>query len=1191
MEAVPTVRSPSSPVFPLLPRVRSLPVPWAELKSPPSHLMFVPGLWCYESPANHCGIAQLCATGTVGVAAIGLAFGYRPHSIDANPSSNKRNDTRFPTSREPNATAMPPTTPSGLPQPTSAPTTRLRKRNSVGRPMSSPNGLENGRWTAVLTPEMRAQQEHDWRRGVLTENSRPSTNHANSIFEFKGNGTAKSSWLRRMSTLSSSRDASPISTSMPASPSMSYSNGSTAPILPEFADANPVVTHRNKLVKRSTSHRALNSTTMHSTLRRPATSHQRSATLQQHYQQEERPTLRATPRSSMLFHDVQEEDMSSDESTQSWQYLFKTRNIRLGKDGSSSRARSAASSAHRNEALKAIVPDATELPTLLLATSITPRSMNEPADSQDCRPYTPAGFDDEDEQPWTNDTSGGQRTKASNDLDPRRRRSFSIAEMFPSPSPSTWKIPRTASLRRAKGKGSVAVSSGRRVVSAPQTTQPERTRGLSHGKPNYGHLGRSKPISTNDQDPPPPGVDPINTYGRAASSPLPPLNRLSAFEIELPGAAPSYPSTPQSEVPFSSPRLSTPPSPSISSPLAPLSNKMRPYHPSLAISDKGSTLLGSEHENSRMLSGDEDDTDFRSETAYDSTRTGATGSSQSNLRKLPIETMFDDPPIAEYQKNKAVALQELLSHESFNTVQVQRNRIAEEEESTATPVPATLPIKDDAKIIPTRTPVSPSLPRTEPSAPRSQSSKFPEDSKPHMEDISDEEVWAIESLSDSEKNSARGKRTSLESTKGSPSAASNDLGGSDLTPLSGPVANPKVTKWSESPAVERIASAPRPNTMQSKDVRGSRTTGRRGPSASHMRSQSVPVAPENPNHRANTSKLEAWVLGNKGVSEDWDNDFEFEESLSAPKQTPVDDGPIRTSASSGMLVPRSIMERQASVHGQFGHVKELTLLVEELKILRQQASDLNVTNGLSAELWKEADGIINLATLDDEEHDFLSPRSPNSSGIDFDPFEEDSPAIANRRRSAASPSREHATDAADRSHGHDSPAHSTPERSRLDMTQTSRPRKESAAKAKSVLETIHQQRTHYGPNFLDERTPQKKLPFDTTSLRDLVTRAGVVTRALKEIVRRAEKAAESTPSWTPPDPSPDEDDSTPPTPPSKPDPPFSQIFHPPNSSTPKNKSPRVTQSPRGSNHSYRGGPGIAGNDNEINGHMKIMTVV
>ncbi|KAI4270903.1 MAG: hypothetical protein LQ337_006398 [Flavoplaca oasis] len=1138
------------------------------------------------------GILQLCATGTVGVAAIGLAFGYRQHSTEIRPSSNKRKGTSFTTSREPNATAMPPATPTALPQSASAPTTRLRKQNSAGRPLSSSNRCENARWPPVSTPNMRASQERDWRQEILGENSRPPTNHANSVFEFKGNGTAKSSWLRRMSTLSSSRNASPMSTSMPASPSMSYSNGSTAPILPEFADANPVIPHRNRLVKRSTSHRALSSTTMHSTLRRPATSHQRSATLQQQYQQDERPALHATPRSSMLFHDVQEEDISSDESTQSWQYFFRTKNIRLGKDGSS-RARSA----HRNESLKAIVPDCSELPTLLLATSITPRStrdatrLNEPSDFDDYTPSTPAGPVDEVEMPWTTDTSGKSKDPANTDADPRPRRSFSIADMFPSPSPSTWKMPRSGSMKRARG--SVGVSSGRRVVSAPQPTKLGRTRGLSHGKASYGHLGRSKPTSTDDLDPPPVSVDPINTYGRAASSPLPPLNRLSAFEIDLPGAAPSYPTTPQSEKPFSSPRLSTPPSPSMSSPLAPFSNRIRSQHPSLAISDKGSTLLGSDNDNSRMLSGDEDDADFRSETVYDSTRTGATGSSHSNLRRLPIETMFDDPLIADHHKTKAVALQELLSHDSFNTVEVQRNRIAEEEESIPTPVRPPLPTKDNVVLHPSCDTDSPSLARIEPLAPDPQSS---EDPVAQVQDISDEEVWAIESLSDSEKNSYQGRRTSSESiiraSKTSSNTVSNEMRPPELTPLPGRVSHPNVTKWSESPPVERIASAPRPNTIQGKDVRGSRTTGRRGPSSAHLRSQSVPVAPENPNHRANTSKLEAWVLGNKGVSEDWDGDFEFEDNLASPRQAPVEDGPIRTSVSSGMLVPRSIMERQASVHGQFGHVKELTLLVEELKILRQQASDLNVTNGLSAELWKEADGIINLATLDDEELDFLSPRSPHSPGIDFDPFEEDSPAAANRRQSAASSSREHANGASDHNHGHTTPAHSTPERSRLDSAQTIRPRKESVAKAKSVLETIHQQRNHYGPNFLDEQTPQKKLPFDTTSLRDLVTRAGVVTRALKEIVRRAEKAAESNPSWTPPNPSPDDDDdSPPPNPPSKPDPPFSQIFHPPNSPTPKNKSPRVTQSPKSSSNSYRGGASIAANDNEIHGHMKIMTVV
>ncbi|KAI4113590.1 MAG: hypothetical protein LQ345_005461 [Seirophora villosa] len=1114
----------------------------------------------------------------------------------------------FASSHEASGTAMPPATPAALPKPASAPTTRLRKRKSMGRPLSSSTRPESERRTVASTPYTGEERDYGRRQEPLAENSRPPSTHANSVFEFRANPTAKPPWLRKKSTMSSSRGGSPVSTAVPNSPSVSYSNGSTAPILPDFSDANPVVTtHRNKLVKRSSSQRALSSSTMHSTLRRPATSHQRSANLQQQSNRDETPVLRATPRSSMLFHDVQEEDVSSDEAIQSWQCMFRPKNIRLGKDGSS-RPRNPTSSAHKHETLKTVVPDMNELPTLLLGTSITPRSAeggsstDRLANFVDHRPMTPAGIED------TSDTSHAdtglvrRKAKAETELDPRPRRSFSIADMFPSPSPSTWKIPRSGSLRRAKG--SVGVASGKRIVSAPQATRPGHTRGPSYGRSGHGSLARSKPSLQDNRTTPPPDASPINAYGRAASSPLPPLNRLSAFEIELPGA-PSYPTTPQSDVPFSSPRLSSPPSPSMSSPLAPFSNRNRSLHPSLAISDKGSTLLGSDNDNSRILSGDEDDNDFRSETAYDSTRTGATGSSHSNLRKPPIETIFDESATSDYQRNKTMALQELLSHDSFNSIDVQRNRIAEEEESTVTPIPAARSSKESnhgapVDALPEQLPES----LTSPSA-HLQKSFFIGEPRTAAEEISDEEVWAIESLSVSDSSSGH-EKPMMSDAGGSPVSifphlpdhGANGFGPQPTFERSDSAPRPNISGWSESPAVGRDSplAKPRMREPQAKEVRGSRTTARRGPSALHSRSQSVPVAPESSSHRANTSKLEAWVLGNKGVSEDWDCDFEFEEKSPAPRPRQAEDEPIRTSVSSGMLVPRSIMERQASVHGQFGHVKELTILVEELKLLRQQASSLNVMNGQSAELWKEADGIINLATLDDEEQDFFPPRSPNSPGFDYDPFEEDSPPVSSRRRSVVSPLKEYSVEEADGKAAHQTPQLATPERSRQDTPQGSRPRKESAAKAKSVLETIHQQRNYYSPHMSQQKNPQKKLPFDTTSLRDLVTRAGVVKRALKEIVRRAEKAAEGYSPSSPPDPP--TRDSTPPDPPPKPDPPFSQIFQPPNPSTSTSKSPRITQSPKGGNNNntntnankFRNAT-IAGNDNEINGHMKMMTVV
>ncbi|KAL8873668.1 MAG: hypothetical protein Q9174_000898 [Haloplaca sp. 1 TL-2023] len=997
---------------------------------------------------------------------------------------------------------------------------------------------------------------------------------------------------------------------MPASPSVSYSNrstahGSTAPMLPNHGEANHTITHRNKLVKRSSSQRALSNVAAHSTLRRPATSHQRSATLQQHHQLEEGPVQHATPRSSMLIDDLMEEPDSSDDLSRSWQYFFRPRTVRLGKDGPS-RVRSATGSVHRNDALTTIVPDVADLPTLLLATSISSRYTEDFTNAHDSlqyyerRPATTAGIpDDNSEERWFETDSGKRKAMPGTDQDLKPRRSFSIADMFSSSSPSTWKIPRSGSLRKAKG--AQGPSSGRRVVSAPQSTKPDRTRTMSQSKSSYATHPKSKPVVSRVDHPPPLSANPVEAYSRAPSSPLPPLNRLSSFEIELPGAAPSYPTTPQSDLPLSPLRLSSPPSPLMSSPLAPFSNRHTLRHPSLAISDRGSTLLGSDNDASRILSGDEDESDFRSETAYDSTRTGATGSSHSNIRRPPIEALFGDLPSGDYEKNKSIALQELLSHDSFNTVDVRRNRIAEEEESMTTPVRvdgskqeqgSPTPVSHDPERV--TDDVSPSLAVL--------GSNSQKNSSPQVEETSVEEVWAIESLDDSERGSNHGKRSLTEATTGRSPSTPNLIGSvtgntHSLARLEEPSSSStkaNVFEWSESPPVDRDSSSSRPKTVhgrQGKDIRGSRTTARRGPSAMHLRSQSVPVAPDSSNHRTNTSKLEAWVLGNKGVSEDWDTDFEFEEASAGPKQFPSDDGPIRTSISSGMLVPRSILERQASVHGQFGHVKELTILVEELKGLRQQALNLDVMNGLSAELWKEADGIINLATLDDDEHDFLSPRSPNSPGFDVDPFEEDPPAVADRRRSGASPSREHAMDDADGTSGHYTPSYSTPERSRLTTPQGSRPRKESAAKAKSVLETIHQQRSHYSPSVL-EKPSQKKLPFDTTSLRDLVTRAGVVTRALKEIIRRAEKAVDGPPLSTAPD-SPSDDSPPPPDPPAKPDPAFSQIFQPPNapaSTSKSSKSPRVTQSPKGSNNNFRGAT-IAGNDNEINGHMKLMTVV
>jgi hypothetical protein len=63
--------------------------------------------------------------------------------------------------------------------------------------------------------------------------------------------------------------------------------------------------------------------------------------------------------------------------------------------------------------------------------------------------------------------------------------------------------------------------------------------------------------------------------------------------------------------------------------------------------------------------------------------------------------------------------------------------------------------------------------------------------------------------------------------------------------------------------------------------------------------------------------------------------------------------------------------------------------------------------------------------------------------------------------------------------------------------------------ARSVMENIHQHRAISDPLRTDSAGASKKMPFDTTSLRDLVHRANTLTRLLAEIIRKADGADQS----------------------------------------------------------------------------------
>ncbi|KAH7306090.1 hypothetical protein BKA65DRAFT_198459 [Rhexocercosporidium sp. MPI-PUGE-AT-0058] len=65
--------------------------------------------------------------------------------------------------------------------------------------------------------------------------------------------------------------------------------------------------------------------------------------------------------------------------------------------------------------------------------------------------------------------------------------------------------------------------------------------------------------------------------------------------------------------------------------------------------------------------------------------------------------------------------------------------------------------------------------------------------------------------------------------------------------------------------------------------------------------------------------------------------------------------------------------------------------------------------------------------------------------------------------------------------------------------------KTSAEVARSVMETMHQHRSSSDPLLqnLASRSPNK-MPFDTTSLRDLFHRASALSRTLSDLLRNAD---------------------------------------------------------------------------------------
>ncbi|KAI1155547.1 hypothetical protein F4825DRAFT_407303 [Nemania diffusa] len=922
--------------------------------------------------------------------------------------------------------------------------------------------------------------------------------------------------MRRLSIRPLSQHGSLRSSIGPDSPSI-FSFGSAAPILP---DSNNTASQLppNKLVKRApgtssqdTSFPKRRGSRAQMTLRRPATSHQRSATLQHQLDTEDLPPLpkfsfdqSSRPRAKTvgihqqkLIPGVVENDRSRWKSF--WHAkLFYTAPKPTPLRGTDSSAQPSG---------RRIRLDDQDTQQVYL---ITPNKLMMNGSLE-----TANGFSYESNSPPYNNAKDSPQTAEkepdSTEVTPSKQPRRSTSMQFS--SPTNW-ISRTSSLRRRK-RGT-EVTGSKRHVSAPIVGDEDQTQSTRSINPEKT-LKHPEEVSQAEADLAAIFRPPESQCG--PTSPLPPLSRLSSFHLDenrlgsLPSVSPDRPNE------------------AIVSPL--VSSRVASHASHTRTLERASTVGSSEYHHG-FTSGDDDDTDFKTDTPFDSFRTMA--SDRKRALDSPLESMFDDSPPSTAGTNtkpKRLSIQEILGP-SFDI----GSKIMEEDESASTPVRGTYEefearfraasIEDENKFVQGSIPTHFSTER---------------DYSQLSLDDDDDLGWAR--ADETEFYNHLSPPSSMNSRRGSPKfrRTLGQLSGNTKPDvhLDSTTERPRSTifDWTE-PAVhdrrEKKGFTHRPKTVHGKqelDLRGGRSASRKSFVAAHVRSQSVPVVPDPTETAKSAPKFGTWGLGQKNVSEDWDDDFEFEEgtgSIIGPMGNPNENG-------FSMLVPASIQATQPTVKAHSGQIRELSLLVNDLKRLCRLGREMSMLAGSSAKLWHEAEGIIALASPDEDTDatDAETPDNFDSSSIDERFVEKgfDGTSLgaressrhrnpnSSRRRSVFSPDDDifGAWDYADQDVVAGRPR--TPENPVVEPRSTS--------VARSVMESMRKRRTTFDDDADDNyddynnQYSTRKMNFDTNSLKELVKRAGDLRDSLSELVRREDHITQSpgrTPKHTRPDGSP-----------------------------------------------------------------------
>ncbi|PVH93959.1 hypothetical protein DM02DRAFT_618953 [Periconia macrospinosa] len=1117
-------------------------------------------------------VPTLCATATIaGASAVGWSFGRQvPLGPDAN---NKRKSslareltyraipTQLQTQAAP-ATAIAAPAPATAPVTTSTPAAQFPPivpappTASSGAPSTARPSRDDPPQRRIVKTRISPDQPGPL-PGALANNSEGRVDsEVGELLEPPAG--RRPSWIKRLSAISMSQPSSRDTSPTPMSPSLSVSNGSMAfshdgSTAPMIGDRPPPPMPPNKLVKRSSSIHTTRAATSHGpgsrlpSFRRPATSHQRSATIQRQSalldMTLENPSTHEPPR------------RTSDSDLEYTQYftakIIPERSLSKRKDLPTN-----------PKGLRRIYPDDAPKPTLLLAKAVSKKfDVN---DIDECssedegsvysfgRPDSPLPTQTALPPPDAPSTETAQHTNTT-----RPRRSFSLNN-FLSRGSNSKRLQRSTP---STGVNLVRNNSQRRVISDPPLpTVPKRQSLTAHGEPVAVTMPRDvtlirRQISTSAGPLPEPQAQ-HGSRGGSSAWPLPALSPPASGRVDRGQASMRTGDV----IPSASATTNhTPPSPILAHTAG------RPSRNSMAPSEQASTLVGSDNEARGMGTGDEDDADVQSETAFDSLRTGATRST-SGARGPRIETIFDESPPS---KVKVTALRDLLPKGTFREQTADaapgHQIIAEEDESISTPVRTVVPdrsLRDSPSYSRGHsTPLFPGIiSSSPPDMPKPLSLGTLEwDSRAGDDDSSSR--WSVDEEDDSSwgelptnppiarvPTPATPRRLNLRLLASGPSPNPSTPPSQHLPPEHvDKDARSSIFDWSEQQHTDKGSgncTPPRPSTVHGKkdaDRRGSRSVGRRAPSGLHARSQSVPVVPDATGKRNTvvTNKFGTWGVGSKGVTEDWNDDFDFSD---LHEETNVEGATHSRRIDSGtaMLVPKTIQEQQSNVLANIGLLREWGLLIEELKEQRVRAASLGILQGSHSGTWEEVDAMIDLADqevehegaprftppsspfLDESAFDDISGPSPNQSKTD----RHSSPANEGVERSKSSVHRRASRKSILRSHQQLFGPQSSPipAKSNYESPDTptptkpiaNRPRKDSEAKARSVIEALQQKRKSTPDALMNTENAESmsKVPFDTATLRRIVPYVSSLTRKVKDALREAE-GLYSSPSTSP----------------------------------------------------------------------------